>query len=113
MCLCAGVLVSGSRDGTIMVWDTRCTGKGSSQKPVNTIHSAHERAGLGRATKPSGTKASAASVTAVLFHGDNKIASCGASDGYEYTAHTKLQCESFESHFQFLFEALWYHECGC
>ena len=90
VCLCAGVLVSGSRDGTIMVWDTRCTGKGSSQKPVNTIHSAHERAGQGRATKLSGTKASAAGVTAVLFHGDNKIASCGASDGYEYTAHTNI-----------------------
>ena len=74
-----GVIVSGSRDGSIMVWDTRCTGKGSSQKPINIIHSAHEKEGRRQNGRNKAT-CSASSVTAVLFHGD-KIASCGTSDG--------------------------------
>ncbi len=76
-----GILVSGSRDGSIMVWDTRCTGKGSSQKPVNIIHSAHEKERGKQNGRSKSLSTAASSVTAVLFHGDNKIASCGASDG--------------------------------
>ena len=67
------------------MWDTRCSGRGSTHKPVNGIYNAHERnkeepkkSGRSVATVSSSPRAS---VTAVLFHGDNKIASCGASDG--------------------------------
>ncbi len=73
--------MSGSRDGSIMVWDTRCSGKGSSHKPVNMIHSAHEKERAKQNGRNSKSTSNVSSVTAVLFHGDNKIASCGASDG--------------------------------
>ena len=81
-----GVFVSGGRDGCVLIWDTRCSGKGSTHKPVNGIYSAHERnkEGLikkgGRSVDPV-SSSTRASVTAVLFHGDHKIASCGAGDG--------------------------------
>lgn len=77
--------MSAGRDGNILVWDTRCSGKGSSQKPINSIRNAHVNEKNGEVIKKGGrlvnVGSSRASVTAVLFHGDGKLASCGASDG--------------------------------
>ena len=92
-----GMFVSGSRDGSIHVWDTRCAMRGSQHKPVNSISGAHKKANdvlpttdskrrrqrgqrsAGLSSKSGDTKHS---VTAVLFHGNHTIASCGTADGY-------------------------------
>jgi denticleless len=73
------LIVSGSRDGSIMMWDTRVNPRGGSQRPVNAVYGAH--------TKPSHSstkhaKVNMGGVTSVLFHQDHFIASVGASDGF-------------------------------
>lgn len=84
--------MSGGRDGSIHVWDTRCSKRGNGHKPVNSISAAHKKAEAAMATngrqrgrrseslvgKSGDTKHS---VTAVLFHGNHCIASCGTADG--------------------------------
>lgn len=90
----SAVFVSGGRDGSVMVWDTRCSTRGSQHKPVNTIALAHKKTDPShasggrkrrrghRANPPQKTMVdSQHSVTAVLFHGSNKLASSGAADG--------------------------------
>ena len=81
--------MSGGRDGCIHVWDTRCAKRGSLHRPVNSITGAHKRP---QSTKrklkigsdgmlPMCVRDGKNSVTAVLFHGNQTIASCGAADG--------------------------------
>jgi denticleless len=80
--------VSGGRDGSIFVWDTRCSSRGSRHKPVNHIRMAHKWIRMSppatkkqRHTVPKNRCEFQYGVTSVLFHGIAKIASCGAADG--------------------------------
>ncbi|XP_069116303.1 denticleless protein homolog [Argopecten irradians] len=82
----SAVFATGSRDGHIMVWDTRCNRKDGFLSPVNTIHNAHalqqpaprkprNRQKLGPA------RDSQQSVTVVTFQLDTTLVSAGAVDG--------------------------------
>ena len=95
------MFVSGGRDGSIHVWDTRCAKRGSRHRPVNSISAAHKKpdengqTGKRKQTKgrrsagPQSSSSSSSSsvgdtkysVTSILFHGNQKIASCGTADG--------------------------------
>ncbi|RUS20184.1 hypothetical protein BC937DRAFT_86205 [Endogone sp. FLAS-F59071] len=89
-------LVTGSRDGSIMLWDVRCTGAemetgATRYKPIDTIRNAHllsyssystpnrKKRRIETALLSQGEK----SVTTVLFmpHQDHLVASAGAADG--------------------------------
>ncbi|XP_021363808.1 denticleless protein homolog [Mizuhopecten yessoensis] len=82
----SAVFATGSRDGHVMVWDTRCNRKDGFLSPVNTIHNAHalqqtsvrkprNRQKLGPA------RDSQQSVTVVTFQTDTTLISAGAVDG--------------------------------
>ncbi|OZJ03161.1 hypothetical protein BZG36_03893 [Bifiguratus adelaidae] len=85
------IVITGSRDGHIMVWDTRCQGTvlsngTSSHKPVDVIRGAHESLTAAQRRKKQSKKEltqGQESVTAVLSleHTSNLIASAGAADG--------------------------------
>jgi denticleless len=83
------MLVSGGRDGSIYVWDTRCSSRGSRHRPVNHVRMAHRWTGASppakkrrcSVTKTAQTTDLQYGVTSVLFHGLHKVASCGAADG--------------------------------
>lgn len=93
-----GMFVSSCRDGSICVWDTRCSSWASGHRPVNTINNAHMPSAEGVAKKKkrrsSTPNNSNLSVTSVLFHGDNKIVSVGSGDGYEHVIVSILACNS-------------------
>ena len=68
------MFVSGGRDGNICVWDTRCSTKKTGLTPFNHILAAHKY--------PRGKgKINNSSVTSVLFHGTDKLASVGSGGG--------------------------------
>ncbi|RUS25594.1 WD40-repeat-containing domain protein, partial [Jimgerdemannia flammicorona] len=87
------MVVTGSRDGSIMLWDVRCTGVGmvtgeTRHKPIDTIRDAHLLSystpnRKKRRTEPTTLSQGEKSVTAVLFpaHEDHLVASAGAADG--------------------------------
>lgn len=52
----AGILLTGARDGNIMVWDTRCNLKNGYHTPINTICKSHERVLPNHPTTASGKK---------------------------------------------------------
>lgn len=84
MTMSLGMFVSSCRDGCICVWDTRCSSGVAGHKPANSIASGHSPVGGHPPRKKRRDSLSGggnACVTAVLFHGDDKIASAGAGDG--------------------------------
>ncbi|KAL0351041.1 UNVERIFIED_CONTAM: Denticleless proteinA [Sesamum radiatum] len=75
------LVVSGSRDGSFAVWDTRCS-RNTNQKfcvpPISVIHEAHTSPGRRR---PRRGKAESRSITSVLYLKDEvSIATAGAVD---------------------------------
>ncbi|KAJ3230939.1 hypothetical protein HDU81_004128 [Chytriomyces hyalinus] len=85
------MVVTGGRDGSVMIWDVRCTGTASGddyiQKPTHTYQYAHAvSAGnvpITAARKKKVTASNLSSVTAVTYlpNNSNHMASAGASDG--------------------------------
>ncbi|KAI8840480.1 WD40-repeat-containing domain protein [Chytriomyces cf. hyalinus JEL632] len=85
------MVVTGGRDGSVMIWDVRCTGTASGddyiQKPTHTYHYAHAvSAGnipITAARKKKIAASNLSSVTAVTYlpNNSNLMASAGASDG--------------------------------
>ncbi|XP_013408542.1 denticleless protein homolog [Lingula anatina] len=81
------IFSSGSRDGHIMLWDTRCSKKDGSIPSVNIVRNAHLTTSSGSTPKPKKrTKLGPAqdsqqSVTSVLFQDENHLVSAGAVDG--------------------------------
>ncbi|KAJ8684460.1 hypothetical protein QAD02_020252 [Eretmocerus hayati] len=79
------VFATGSRDGNIMIWDTRASSNGQ-PRPDNSIKNAHDinipqNTKIGRTpTRKSKSKMSQ-SVTALVFQDDNTLFSCSAGDG--------------------------------
>ncbi|EYU44784.1 hypothetical protein ABFS82_08G008400 [Erythranthe guttata] len=76
------LVVSGSRDGSFALWDTRCT-KNAYQKlcvsPVSLIHEAHTSPGRRRCRRRG--KAESMSITSVLYLKDEiSVATAGAVD---------------------------------
>ncbi|XP_789660.4 denticleless protein homolog [Strongylocentrotus purpuratus] len=85
------VFASGSRDGSIMIWDDRCKkkGKGSSQLPVICISDAHINQATAKAQPKRRRKLapelptinSSYSVSVVLFQKEDVLLSAGSADG--------------------------------
>jgi len=80
------VFATGSRDGSIMIWDTRCYKKDEVYSAENVIRNAHcppPNAGLTPQPKKKckvGAQDSLQSVTVVLFQNENTLVSSGAAD---------------------------------
>ncbi|CAN8000576.1 unnamed protein product [Ixodes hexagonus] len=71
------IFASGARDGTILVWDVRCS------QPTMKIQRAHGIATAGNRKKPRGRHKEASatgSVTACLFQDDQRLITCGATN---------------------------------
>ncbi|XP_060082878.1 denticleless protein homolog [Ylistrum balloti] len=82
----SAVFATGSRDGHIMIWDTRCNRKDGFLSPVNTIHNAHALQQLStrkarHRQKLGPARDSQQSVTVVTFQTDTTLVSAGAVDG--------------------------------
>ncbi|XP_048733869.1 denticleless protein homolog isoform X2 [Ostrea edulis] len=81
----SAVFATGSRDGHIMIWDTRCNPKDGHISPVNIIRNAHsisQVAGHKNKQKRLGpSRDSQMSVTAVIFQTDMNLFSAGTVDG--------------------------------
>ncbi len=77
--MCVGVFASGCRNGSICIWDMRCTARASGHRPVNTIAMSHvtSNTGVGKKRRSESTLG----VTSVLFQAGNKLASAGSGDG--------------------------------
>ncbi|XP_033734620.1 LOW QUALITY PROTEIN: denticleless protein homolog [Pecten maximus] len=82
----SAVFATGSRDGHIMIWDTRCNRKDGFLSPVNTIHNAHALQQPSTCKRRNRQKLGPArdsqqSVTVVTFQTDTTLISAGAVDG--------------------------------
>ncbi|RUP44333.1 WD40-repeat-containing domain protein, partial [Jimgerdemannia flammicorona] len=84
------MVVTGSRDGSIMLWDVRCTGVGMVTGDTTQAHRHHPRRAPAelldtesQEAEDGANDAGEKSVTAVLFpaHEDHLVASAGAADG--------------------------------
>ncbi|PIK55187.1 putative denticleless protein-like isoform X1 [Apostichopus japonicus] len=84
------ILATGARDGSIIIWDTRCSESRKNRPvPIATITKAHEDKDLSR-VKPRWRRGMSKamlninplqSVTSVLFQSDNLLLSSGSADG--------------------------------
>ncbi|EDV19502.1 Denticleless protein-like protein [Trichoplax sp. H2] len=76
-----GVFATGSRDGSIMIWDPRCNKAGGLYKPVNMIQNAHGINPHKKIFRKDASTFTANSVTCIVYHGSHTILSAGATDG--------------------------------
>lgn len=72
------VLASGSRDGTIYIWDTRCNFKDAKGTPALSLHRAHTN--VKKKARTSTT--TNAGISGLVMTGSRSLVSTGASDGY-------------------------------
>ncbi|KAL4238891.1 hypothetical protein ACF0H5_003598 [Mactra antiquata] len=82
------VFASGSRDGHVRIWDSRCNIKDGKVSCVNVIKNAHcinvsstSKKKRSRAGGPAQSNDCQQSVTCVLFQNDNLLTTSGAMDG--------------------------------